>query len=60
MTLKEIHKYLDSRLPVEQIPLTWDSTGYTSEAFNNWASDQMTFSEWTGDRPHGRGGPNHC
>ena len=51
MTLIEIHRYLDSRLPVEQIPLTWDSTGYTSEAFNSWASDEITFSEWTGDRP---------
>ena len=51
MTLKEICKYLDGRLPVERIPLTWDSTGYTSEDFNDWASDQTTFAGWAGDRP---------
>ena len=50
MTLKEAYDYLASRLPIEQVPLTWDSTGYTSEAFNLWASDP-NFPGWTGDRP---------
>ncbi len=50
MTLREMYDYLTSRLPVEQIPLTWDSTGYTSEAFNEWASDP-DFPGWQGDRP---------
>lgn len=49
MTLEGIYDYLTSRLPVEQIPLTWDSTGYTSEAFNEWASDP-DFPGWEGDR----------
>jgi SAM-dependent methyltransferase len=50
MTLREMYDYLTSRLPVEQIPLTWDSTGYNSEAFNQWASDP-DFPGWEGDRP---------
>jgi len=50
MTLKEVYDYLAARLPIEQVLVTWDSTGYTSEAFNRWASDP-TFPGWTGDRP---------
>lgn len=50
MTLKEVYDYLAGRLPIEQIPVTWDSTGYTSEVFNRWASD-LTFPGWTGDLP---------
>ena len=50
MTLKEVYDYLAGRLPIEQIPLIWDSTGYTSEAFDRWVSD-TTFSGWTGDLP---------
>lgn len=50
MTLREVYDYLAGRLPIEQVPVTWDSTGYTSEVFNRWASD-LTFPGWTGDRP---------
>jgi len=50
MTLKEIYDHLASRLPVEHIPLTWDSTGYTSQAFNCYAGDPA-FTGWTGDLP---------
>jgi SAM-dependent methyltransferase len=50
MTLKEVYEYLETRVPIEQVPITWDSTGYTSETFNRWASDP-TFPGWTGDRP---------
>ena len=50
MTLKKVHDCLATRLPIEQIPITWDSMGYTSEAFNRWASDP-TFAGWTGDLP---------
>jgi cyclopropane fatty-acyl-phospholipid synthase-like methyltransferase len=50
VTLKDIHDYLVHRLPIEQIPLNWDSTGYTSDAFNRWAGDP-TFAGWAGDLP---------
>jgi SAM-dependent methyltransferase len=50
MTLERLCDHLANRLPMEQIPLTWHSTGYTSEAFNRWASDS-SFPGWTGDRP---------
>jgi SAM-dependent methyltransferase len=50
MTLKKIYNYLADRLPIEQIPITWNSTGYTSEAFNRWASD-LNFPGWASDRP---------
>jgi len=50
MNLKEIYNYLAGRLPIKQIPITWDSTGYTSETFNRWASDP-SFPGWPGDRP---------
>lgn len=50
MTLKEVYEYLETRLPIEQVPITWGSTGYTSETFNRWVSDP-TFPGWTGDRP---------
>ncbi len=53
MTLKEIRNYLAGRLPIEKIPLTWDATGYTSEAFNQWVSDP-TFSGWPGEHPTGK------
>lgn len=44
-TLKELQKYLSELLPIEKIPLTWDSMGYTSEHFNKWVSDQ-SFTGW--------------
>ncbi len=37
MILNEIYDYLVHRQSIEQIPLNWDSMGYTSEAFNRWA-----------------------
>ena len=53
MTLKKLYDYLARRLPIEQIALIWDATGYTSEAFNHWASDS-SFSGWTGISPQKR------
>jgi ubiquinone/menaquinone biosynthesis C-methylase UbiE len=50
MNLKEIYDSLASRLPVEHIPMTWASTGYTSEAFNRYAG-APDFTGWTGDLP---------
>ncbi|MCZ6677345.1 MAG: methyltransferase domain-containing protein [Candidatus Poribacteria bacterium] len=50
MTLKDVYNHLAQRLPIEQIPLTWEAMGYTSEAFNRWVSDP-DFSGWTGDLP---------
>lgn len=50
MTLKEVYEYIVDRLPIEQIPITWDSMGYISEVFNSWVSGP-TFTGWTGDRP---------
>ncbi len=50
MTLKEIYDHLAGRVPIERLPLTWDSTGYTSEAFNRYVSDPA-FTGWTGDLP---------
>jgi len=37
-------------LPIEQVPVTWDSTGYTSAAFDRCVSGPA-FSGWTGDLP---------
>jgi glycine/sarcosine N-methyltransferase len=52
MTIREAYDYLIRRLPIEKLPITWDTTGYTSEVFNRWVSD-ATFKGWTGDRPTG-------
>lgn len=45
MKLEIIYDYLDKRTPINEIPITWDDTGYTSESFNAWAND-TTFSGW--------------
>lgn len=51
-TLKELQKYLAALVPVEKIPLTWNATGYTSEAFNKWAGSQFFKGEgMNGERP---------
>ncbi len=50
MNTKKTLERLAARLPIEEIPLTWDDTGYTSEAFNRWASDPA-FAGWSGDLP---------
>lgn len=48
MTLKELQKYIEGLMPIEKIPLTWDSMGYTSDSFNKWAGGQ-SFTGWEGD-----------
>ena len=50
MTLKELPKYIEGLMPIEKIPLTWDSMGYTSDSFNKWVSEQ-SFTGWEGDLP---------
>jgi len=50
MTLQEIHDFLAQRLPVERLPLDWDSTGYTSPAFDQQFSSP-DFPGWAGDLP---------
>jgi D-alanine-D-alanine ligase len=50
MILQELYDYLESLIPISEIPLTWDSTGYTSESFNEWANGN-SFNEWEGERP---------
>ena len=50
MNTKDIHQYLDRRLPIERVPLDWGSTGYTSESFERWAR-APGFPGWKGDLP---------
>ena len=50
MMVNEIYDYLVHRQPIEQIPLNWDSMGYTSEAFNRWVFSSG-FPGWKGDLP---------
>ena len=50
MNTKDIHRYLAGRLPIERVPLDWDSTGYTSDSFESWASSPG-FPGWVGDLP---------
>lgn len=45
MNINDITEYLTKRLPIQQIPITWDDTGYTSESFNAWANDP-SFTGW--------------
>ena len=50
MTLQELCEYLKRLTPISEIPLIWDSMGYTSESFNEWASG-ISFKGWEGERP---------
>ena len=45
MNFNKMCDYLTSRLPIDKIPITWDSMGYTSETFNRWATSPA-FSGW--------------
>jgi ubiquinone/menaquinone biosynthesis C-methylase UbiE len=45
MNLYDMFEYLNRRMPIQQIPITWDDTGYTSVSFNAWANDP-SFSGW--------------
>jgi len=50
MTLQELCDYLKKLTPIAEVPLTWNSMGYTSESFNEWASDG-SFNGWEGEYP---------
>jgi D-alanine-D-alanine ligase len=50
MELDYIIDYLAKRPAVKDIPVRWDSTGYTAEFFNDWVTSPA-FSGWEGDRP---------
>lgn len=49
MTLQKLYDYLKRLIPISEIPLTWNSMGYTSESFNEWASGDF-FNGWEGER----------
>ena len=46
MDLAKIHDYLTTRIRIEEIPITWDATGYTSVFFNTWV-ESPAFSGWS-------------
>jgi ubiquinone/menaquinone biosynthesis C-methylase UbiE len=50
VTTKEILEYLAKRVPIENLPLNWDATGYTTEDFNQYVVTD-DFKGWEGDRP---------
>jgi ubiquinone/menaquinone biosynthesis C-methylase UbiE len=50
MELDYIINYLAERPAINEIPVDWDSSSYTSEFFNEWAAGPG-FSGWAGDRP---------
>ena len=50
MTPSQLHEYLSGRIPIDQVPIDWDSSGYNSEVFNRWAGAQ-DFPGWKGDLP---------
>lgn len=50
MTLQELCDYLKKLTPIAEVHLTWNSMGYTSEPFNEWASGS-SFNGWEGERP---------
>jgi ubiquinone/menaquinone biosynthesis C-methylase UbiE len=49
MNFDKIYDYLTNRLPIQQIPINWDSNAYTSDSFNAWAAGPA-FNEWADDR----------
>jgi len=49
MSFERIYKYLENRSPVSRIPIDRDSTGYTSDTFNNRAGSP-DFKGWTTDK----------
>jgi ubiquinone/menaquinone biosynthesis C-methylase UbiE len=49
MNVKELLEHLSARVPVSELPLEWDATGYTTESFNEWAGSE-DFDGWNGDR----------
>ncbi len=48
MNAKTVWGILENLVPVDQIPITWDSTGYTSAAFNAEVQS-AEFTGWDGD-----------
>jgi cyclopropane fatty-acyl-phospholipid synthase-like methyltransferase len=50
MELDGIIDYLAKRPEIKNVPIKWETTGYTEEFFNNWAASPA-FSGWEGDRP---------
>jgi ubiquinone/menaquinone biosynthesis C-methylase UbiE len=50
MELEYIIDYLAKRPEIKNIPIKFESTGYTEEFFNNWAASPA-FAGWEGDRP---------
>lgn len=48
MPLRPLQKYLERIPPIDEIPLDWDATGYTSDAFNRHVQSDA-FSGWEGD-----------
>lgn len=43
-----LRDFIENLTPVADLPITWDSTGYTSEAFNK-AAQEDSFEGWSGD-----------
>lgn len=48
MTLQDIHKLLSDRMPIDKVPIEWESSAYTTETFNRWVRDP-NFTGWPGD-----------
>jgi SAM-dependent methyltransferase len=50
LTFADLHIQLQNRLPIEQVPIDWENTLYTSDHFNAEAESE-NFYEWPGDYP---------
>jgi len=48
--VKQLLEQLAKVVPIDKLPLTWDTTGYTSDAFNKSARSE-SFADWGGDLP---------
>jgi hypothetical protein len=50
MSFAALHAKLANRTPIEEVPIDWDNTLYTSAHFNAEAAGD-DFYEWPGDYP---------
>ncbi len=50
MTIKKLYNYIQNKIPIEKIPISWDKMGYTSKSFNMYVSS-LSFTGWDGELP---------